>query len=383
MRFFLPVIVFVAFLFTMPYSVICQYTETFSVANKGILNPGCTGPIISNCSNVDFGGVLWTIGGNLSGIDTEGFLTVGGVMSGSDVDEEVCWISPVLTLSSAANISVALTWAQYDFDDFINLEWEINGSGTWIQLPNQTGQVPTPPVPQYNTSLKTIGYNVAPGSNVSGSLTVNALSIGASGNTLKVRVCGDNNLTSEIFTLDNVTVTNASSLPVTWLNINGYSENNINKIYWKTASEINNDYFLVERSLDAVNFSTVGQVKGGGDTPEISNYEFIDESIKVGKVYYYRVKQTDFDGKFDYSPVVAVKNEKSISYSAIPNPFNNFLTIFTDSNSENEMVIISDINGRKIKEFTALNGDIDTSDLLPGVYFIKWSSGEISKVIKL
>ncbi|HMR90593.1 MAG TPA: T9SS type A sorting domain-containing protein [Saprospiraceae bacterium] len=384
MRNFFPINPAILFFILIPYLACCQYSETFSSANKGILSPGCTGPGIGTCSNVDFTGVNWTITGNFAGIDTEGFLTVGGVMSGTDVDEEVCWVSPVLNLTGPANISVDLTWVNYDFDDKIDLEWEINGSGNWIQLPNQTGQPPIPPVPQYNTSLNTIGYTVDNGVNVNGSLTVMATSIGASGNTLKVRVCGDNTGGNETFTLDNVSVTNGA-LPVKWGDVVAKKTNEGNQVSWATYKEVNNDYFEIERSVNGgTNFEIIGTVKGAGNTNETNEYTFIDQkNTDQSSVTYYRIKQTDFDGRFEYSSIVAVKNEKDISYNVSPNPFTDKLTFsMNESLNASEKIIITDMHGKTVKEITSYNGPLDTTDFASGIYFVRFPSGEVSKIIK-
>lgn len=363
MRNFPSTLLVVVLFALIPKTVLCQYTETFSIANKGILSPGCSGPNLSNC-NVDFTGVTWTIDGNLSEIDSEGFLTIGGVMYGADVDEEVCWVSPALNLSGPANISVDLTWTLYEIGDFIRAEYELNGNGTWVQF---GGISVAAGVPEY-----------------SGGNTAIASTIGTSGNTLQVRVCGDNNLPTEAFSLDNVNVTNAFPLPVKWLNINVQNEKNKNKIYWQTATEINNDYFEVQRSMDGKDYTSVGQVKGSGNTSETTQYEFTDESIKAGNAYYYRVKQTDFDGKYDYSPIVAIRNDNNTTYEITPNPFHDFLT-FTVSNQdqENEIINIFNLQGTNVKQFKNINGTVDTSDLLPGIYFIKLPLGEMAKVVKL
>lgn len=390
MRKFFPNNAAILFFTFIPYIVFSQYNETFSVASRGIIAGPC-GALPNTCANFNFAGVNWTISGNLAGMDAEGFLTVGGVMSGSDVDDEVCWVSPVLSLSGPSNISVDLTWTNYDFDDFIDLEWEINGSGTWIQLPNQTGQMPTPPVPQYNTSLNTIGYNVIPGNNVNGSATVMAASIGASGNTIKVRVCGDNNLSTEVFTLDNVSVTNASPLPVNWSGIflapteKGYSQ-----VSWQTATEINNDYFDIERCLDGINFTSVGQVKGSGNRSEPTNYEFLDETSRPGNTYYYRLKQVDYDGRHDYSIVLSIQIKGLyLGIKASPNPADDMINIQLDEplDSDLKMDLIR-MDGTIVRTISILEGEytrlLDVSDLADGIYLLKSKGADIihQKIVK-
>lgn len=380
MRKFFPINLAILFFTLMPYLACCQYSETFSVASRGIIAGPC-GAVPTTCANFNFAGVNWTITGNLAGIDTEGFLTVGGVMSGTDLDGEVCWVSPTLNLTGSANISVSLTWANYDFDDYIDLEWEINGNGTWIQLPNIIGQSGD------GSSSHTIGYNVSSGANVSGNIVASTSSIGASGNTLKVRVCGYNNAGAppiETFTLDNVSVTNGA-LPVKWGDLVAKKTNEGNQVFWSTYKEVNNDYFEIERSVNGGTiFENIGTVKGAGNTNETNEYTFIDQkNTDQSSIIYYRIKQTDFDGRFEYSSIVAVKNDRIISYNISPNPFTDKLTFsMNESLNSSEKIIITDMHGKTVKEITSYNGPLDTTDFASGIYFVRFPSGEVSKIIK-
>ncbi|PJF33793.1 MAG: hypothetical protein CUN57_01220, partial [Phototrophicales bacterium] len=89
---------------------------------------------------------------------------------------------------------------------------------------------------------------------------------------------------------------------------------------WTTASEINNDYFTIERSFDGRNFESIGQVKGAGNSFEEINYSFVDESIagiSSNRIVYYRLKQTDYDGVFTYSDVISVELGESKGFDII------------------------------------------------------------------
>ena len=93
---------------------------------------------------------------------------------------------------------------------------------------------------------------------------------------------------------------------------------------WRTATELNNSGFQVERSADNLSFASIGFVPGLGTTTELKNYSFTDNSL-TGGIYYYRLKQVDFDGSFNYSNVVRadveIPKEFSLSQN-YPNPFN-------------------------------------------------------------
>ena len=92
-------------------------------------------------------------------------------------------------------------------------------------------------------------------------------------------------------------------LPVELISFNITRFGNNNMLYWTTASELNNSYFSVEKSIDAREFYSVGDVAGSGNTNSIINYEYLDlESKSV----YYRLKQIDYDGNYEYSDIIKV-----------------------------------------------------------------------------
>lgn len=88
------------------------------------------------------------------------------------------------------------------------------------------------------------------------------------------------------------------------------------KLQWATASEVNNDYFVLERSEDAVNFYPVGIVDGAGNSTQLLHYSFYDYEISA-KNMYYRLKQVDHDGTFSYSRIIAVQTRLT-SFSVYP-----------------------------------------------------------------
>ncbi len=91
---------------------------------------------------------------------------------------------------------------------------------------------------------------------------------------------------------------------------------------WTTASEIDNDFFEIQRSENGKDFEVIGTVEGNGTTNELIDYTFTDTNPLFG-VSYYRLRQVDFDGAFEYSRVVSVNvtgEGNQISASVYPNP---------------------------------------------------------------
>ncbi|ELR71002.1 hypothetical protein C900_03132 [Fulvivirga imtechensis AK7] len=104
-------------------------------------------------------------------------------------------------------------------------------------------------------------------------------------------------------------------LPVELVSFNAALQSEAVLLEWATASELNNDFFTIEKTTDLENFQEVGTVKGKGTTEERNDYKFFDLNPSQG-VFYYRLKQTDFDGTFTYSDIEKVVNTASGSAEA-------------------------------------------------------------------
>lgn len=164
-------------------------------------------------------------------------------------------------------------------------------------------------------------------------------------------------------------------LPVELLSFTGEAVEETNVLNWTTTSEINNDYFIVEASVDAENFSSIGTVAGAGNSNEVLNYEFIDNN-PYAKTMYYRLKQVDFDGKWENSEIVAIKRNSLGIIDIFPNPVNDLLHINFNTNEVNHYkVSITNILGEVITETTNLGKNKLTlnvfEELSGGVYFVK------------
>ena len=113
-------------------------------------------------------------------------------------------------------------------------------------------------------------------------------------------------------------------LPVELLDFTGrYNSNkDVNELTWATASEVNNDYFEIERSFEGRAFESVGVVEGKGNSASRVSYDFTDKDISLNGTYTYRLRQVDFDGRFEYSNLVNIEvSRKGVVKTAIyPNP---------------------------------------------------------------
>ena len=117
-----------------------------------------------------------------------------------------------------------------------------------------------------------------------------------------------------------------------------------------TLSEINNHFFSLEHSLDGYTFTTVATVNAAGNSSSTLLYTAYDEN-PFSAITYYRLKQTDFDGKFTYSSVIFLfgNNKSPSSYSIYPNPANGALYFdFQNSNRGVVYIEIADVLGKTV-----------------------------------
>jgi len=115
-----------------------------------------------------------------------------------------------------------------------------------------------------------------------------------------------------ILSLDRVDITEASSgLPIVLVSFEGELVENSVKLDWVVASQINNDYYTIEKSFDAYNWGELATLPGAGNTNQEMSYSTYDESPIIGHNYY-RLTQTDYDGKFEsFRPIaVTLKEER-------------------------------------------------------------------------
>jgi hypothetical protein len=171
-------------------------------------------------------------------------------------------------------------------------------------------------------------------------------------------------------------------LPIKLVYFNAITSNGKVNTNWSTASQTNNNYFTVERAVDGVNFKALGTITGVANSNERLSYAFTDEEPLMGNAYY-RLKQTDFDGKFEYSGIVAVLNAiNKPDVQLYPNPANGAVII--TGMEQADLIIVNSVGNKVVvQQLSALNATIDTSNMLNGIYYVYISLGKESVVKKL
>ena len=197
------------------------------------------------------------------------------------------------------------------------------------------------------TIWEDLGSDATSGTNSSGSITVNNVS------------------SFSPFTLS--TTNKINPLPIELLSFDGKLMANSVKLNWITKTEINNDYFDVQRSSDGIHFETIGQIDGKGNYNGESQYTYTDFSPLNG-ISYYRLKQVDFDETTSYSNIISISNNNLPDYQSIsiyPNPAQQGQTITLKANgfqplSEVSLSIV-DVLGRQLyssKQLIDNNGQL-------------------------
>jgi hypothetical protein len=178
------------------------------------------------------------------------------------------------------------------------------------------------------------------------------------------------------------------ALPVEWLSIKGRWIPSGAEVKWATGSEDNNSHFVIERTHDGAHWEVIGDMTGAGFSTVISRYTFIDEN-PYSDVNYYRVKQVDFDGQFDYSDVVMVhSNIEKADFDIIvyPNSTKDVVTIEWNKGDRNSKIYVMDINGKVIRSVETnanYSATVDMSNIDSGIYFIQFISNNETKTERL
>ena len=163
-----------------------------------------------------------------------------------------------------------------------------------------------------------------------------------------------------------------SPLPVTLTNFFALRQAQRVVVKWETTSEINNDFFLLKRSIDGKTFENIAKVQGAGNSTVPLAYSFEDLSTKSNTTLYYQLQQIDFDGSItSYGPIALHTSEYSPRITVYPNPARNQL--FISGLEPGSIVTLLRVNGKESIRKTAVNNEIsfDVNNLEKGLYFVR------------
>lgn len=181
--------------------------------------------------------------------------------------------------------------------------------------------------------------------------------------------------------LTNVTVLECEILvlPIQLLTFNALANEKAVDLNWVTASEVNNDFFTVEKSEQGIDFHSIARVSGAGNSTKQLSYSAVDAAPYEG-INYYRLKQTDFDGKFSYSTIVSVDITALPSENQLypnPNDGKRFYVKLPNSGYRNIRINIQSVDGKVLLSETVYEANtfefFPSVKLTPGVYIISIS----------
>ena len=184
-------------------------------------------------------------------------------------------------------------------------------------------------------------------------------------------------------------------LPVSWLYFEGETENDNHILSWATATELDNDYFILERSINASDWAEIAQISGAGNSSVIQYYSFADHTAPAGIVYY-RLKQVDFDGDFDYAPnIVSLEripalHSKELDFVVYPNPTYTKQVQFLVGDIKSQVIemTVFDLSGKVVDQDILWLDDQGISNIVncnfePGIYLISLTSQGKTRTKKL
>lgn len=177
-----------------------------------------------------------------------------------------------------------------------NATWDYNTNGVITKTANGTLTTYSPTAGGNRTTTGD-GYSVI-------KLTMTGIS------QLAVDILCRVNANGEEWWLDNMELYEITPcpLPVELIYFNGVSEVGFNVIKWGTLTELNNSHFNLERSEDGLNWYSIDRIVGFGNSYQKIDYEFKDFTYVIGKINYYRLKQFDYNGDYEYSNIISVDN---------------------------------------------------------------------------
>ncbi len=266
----------------------------------------------------------------------------------------------------------------YENTDQITIKYQIDGGGY------NEGITFRSIVPAGSGALQvdTDGNDVGDGGvSLNETFTEFTFSISGSGSTLDLRLVTGVNSSGEELGYDHFRVSEAP-LSVEFAAFTAHIKDNNTLLNWQTVSEENNAYFQVEHSIDGRNFTSLNIIEGNGNAIVAHDYAYLHDSPRAG-TNYYRLKQVDFNGSFQYSDIISVDYTIGGSTIIFPNPFEESITLQFPLNEgsttglNNRSIEVFDLYGRKVYQVQVStyesNYNLNLSTLSSGTYLIRTS----------
>lgn len=339
------------------------------------------------------------LGGNsLSSSATNGIYNFGAGVAASATDRAIGFLSSG-SATKSGNIYVRLLnngvadilsfTLSYNVEKYRN---GTNAAGYFIQLyTSPDGTTWTSAGADFLTSFSADadnnGYVSAPTSSTNVNKTIN-ITVAPSAEMYFAWnysvVSGTTTSNAQALALDDISITANAALPISLVKFTADKLSEKVKISWTTATEINNDKFIVERSADGENFDVVAEVRGAGNSKEINTYEALDIAPLKGTSYY-RLTQYDFDGRSEtFAPVAVRMDAGSLKLEAVSSKLEAGsveMSIYSPIATATSIRVM-DLSGRIIasENINLVEGyqtvNINANALSSGIHIIQLMSGE-------
>lgn len=182
------------------------------------------------------------------------------------------------------------------------------------------------------------------------------------------------------------------ALPISLLSFEGYAQSHSIQLKWSTATEVNNDFMAIERSVDGLHFDEIGRVNGQGTTYEAHQYQYLDAK-PISGLNYYRLRQVDIDGVPTYHKIISIQMNDVAQPGTVvvyPNPVQDRLHLQWQASNAPSDIKVFDLNGKELLRNRMPEGSteyqLSVSNLPAGIYVlqaIRASSTEVTRFQKL
>jgi hypothetical protein len=168
-----------------------------------------------------------------------------------------------------------------------------------------------------------------------------------------------------------LSITYLGPVPVTLTAFTAKETNKGILLNWQTQQELNNAWFDVQYSSNGTQFNNTGRVNGAGNSTAVKNYDFVHTGIEAGK-HFYRLAQTDFDGKISYSQVVQLSTKgKHFTINISPNPVTASIQLTGSAYQKGNAYTVFSQNGTAVLQGKLQSASINTASLAAGSYILK------------
>lgn len=268
----------------------------------------------------------------------------------------------------------------YEAENDMEVAWSIDGSSftkilDWHENADET-----------NISLDTDGDGIGDGMFPLGAVFQQVTApIAGTGNTLIIQICMNSNSSTEEFAVDYIQIEESVVVPVELLSFEAKSVKNDVQLTWITASEIDNYGFEIEHSSDGKTWTTIDFVKGNGNSLSTIKYQYLDQEVSQN-LNYYRLKQIDFDGDFEYSNIVNASIAAATDFRIYPNPVRDRLHVEAAQETPIRLVITDQLGRVVLERELDQSNNFGVESLAKGIYILSLEgkkSKHISRFIKL